>query len=403
MPLPILANAEFFIRWQSVDALHIDHVYFAAVDFRRDIFPADLGERLLAAGPGVTIETTMAAGELIPGVAAENHRELPRRGVDTAFTTRHLPGPFRGRFYPRGWLADCTPVGGLLKGDMQPFRVAGLSDNRIRIDLNHPLAAYPLTVGGNILEIPVIPDQHGVRCNDVIAGIARQGPGMQCRPGEGSVDFIHPRAFAREDDSSDADFYWTPRLVQHLDARACEIINDRYRRSIAPGARVLDLMSSWVSHLDGIADSTRVSGLGMNAVELAGNTQLVDYAVQDLNREPRLPYADGSFDVVVCSVSVEYLVFPFDVLAEVARVLKPGGQCIVTFSDRWFPPKVIGLWTELHPFERLGLVLEYFRQTRQFADMITESWRGWPCPEDDKYYPRRRAADPVFAVSGQRR
>jgi SAM-dependent methyltransferase len=166
---------------------------------------------------------------------------------------------------------------------------------------------------------------------------------------------------------------------------------------------VLDLMSSWVSHLDGIADSTRVSGLGMNAAELAGNPQLVDYAVLDINRETRLPYADGSFDVVVCSVSVEYLAFPFDVFAEVARVLKPGGQCIVTFSDRWFPPKVIGLWTELHPFERMGLVLEYFRRTRQFADMTTESWRGWPRPENDKYYPRRRTADPVFAVSGQRR
>jgi SAM-dependent methyltransferase len=402
MPPPIFANAEFFIRWQSVDARHIDHEYFAAVDLGRDILPADLGERLQAAGTGVTVEVNTATGELIPGVTAENLYDLARRSVDLAFATRHLPGPFRGRFYPRGWLADCTPVGNILKGDMQPFRVAGLSDDRIRIDLNHPLAAYPLTVGGNILEIPAIPDQHGGRCNDVIADIAGQGLGMQCRPGEGSVDFIHTRAFAREDDSTDTDFYRTPRLVQHLDARAREIINDRYRRTIAPGARVLDLMSSWVSHLDGIADSTRVSGLGLNAAELAGNSRLADYVVQDLNREPRLPYADGSFDVVVCSVSVEYLVLPFDVFAEVARILKPGGQCIVTFSDRWFPPKVIGLWTELHPFERMGLVLEYFRQTRQFAGLITESWRGWPRPEDDKYYPRRRNADPVFAVSGQR-
>ena len=106
MPLPIMANAEFFIRLQSVDARHIDHAYFAAVDFQRDFLPADLGERLQAAGPGATIETPMTAGELIPGVTAENHRELPRRGVDMAFATRHLPGPFRGRFYPRGWLAD---------------------------------------------------------------------------------------------------------------------------------------------------------------------------------------------------------------------------------------------------------------------------------------------------------
>ena len=84
-------------------------------------------------------------------------------------------------------------------------------------------------------------------------------------------------------------------------------------------------------------------------------------------------------------------------------MLKPGGRCIFTFSDRWFPPKVIRLWTELHPFERMGLVLEYFRRTGQFGELATESWRGWPRPEDDKYYPQRRTADPVFAVSGQRR
>ncbi len=398
----ILASAEFFIRWQSNDARHTDHEYFAAVDFWRDIFPADLGERLQAAGPGVTLETTTAAGKLIPGVSASARHDLPRRGIDMAFATHHLPGPFRGRFYPRGWLADCTPIDGILEGDMQPFRVAGLSDDRIQIDLNHPLAAYPLTVGGNIHEISAIRDEHGGRSNDIVADIAHHGSGMQCRPAEGAVDFIHPRAFAREDDSTDIDFYHTPRLVQHIDATARAIINRRYRRSIAPDARVLDLMSSWVSHLDGIADSIAVSGLGMNAAELAGNPRLADYVVQDLNREPRLPYADRSFDVVVCSVSVEYLVSPFDVFAEVARVLKPGGHCIVTFSDRWFPPKVIRLWTELHPFERMGLVLEYFRQTGRFADMATESWRGWPRPGDDKYYPQRRTADPVFAVSGQR-
>jgi SAM-dependent methyltransferase len=162
-------------------------------------------------------------------------------------------------------------------------------------------------------------------------------------------------------------------------------------------------MSSWVSHLDGIADSATVSGLGMNAAELVENPHLADYVIQDLNVEPRLPYDDGSFDVVVCSLSVEYLVSPFDVFDEVARVLKPGGRCIVTFSDRWFPPKVIRLWTELHPFERMGLVLEYLRRTGHFSGMVTESWRGWPRPEDDKYYPQRRTADPVFAVSEQRR
>ena len=399
----ILASAEFFIRWQSTDTRHTDHEYFPAVDFGRDIFPADLGERMQAAGPGASRELAMAAGEQhIPGVTADNLRDLPRRGLDLAFATRHLPGPFRGRFYPRGWLSNDTAIGAIFKGDMQPFRVVGLGDERIQVDLNHPLGAYPLTVGGNICQILAGREQFVGRCNDIVADIARQGPGMQCRPLEGTVDFIHSRAFAREDASTDSDFYRTPRLVQHIDARARDIINHLYRRSIPPDATVLDLMSSWVSHLDAIPDSVTVSGLGMNAAELRENPHLTDYVVQDLNRDPRLPYDEGSFDVVVCSVSVEYLVSPFDVFAELARVLKPGGRCIVTFSDRWFPPKVIRLWTELHPFERMGLVLEYFRHSGHFTRMTTESWRGWPRPGDDKYYPQRRTADPVYAVSGQR-
>jgi hypothetical protein len=397
------ASAKFFIRWQSTDARHIDHEYFPAVDFRRDSFPADLGERFQSAGPGIILKTITAAGELIPGVSAGARHDLLRRDVDRVFAARHLPGPFLGRFYPRGWLADCTAIDGILNGDMLSFRVSGLSDERIEVDLNHPLATYALTVGGSIQELLAKQEPHGGRCNDIVADIARHGSGMQCRPAESAVDFLHPDAFARDDASTDCDFYRMPRLVQHIDTTARAIINRHYRRSIAPGATVLDLMSSWVSHLDGIADSATVSGLGMNAAELAENPRLADYVVQDLNREPRLPYANGSFDVVVCSVSVEYLVSPFDVFAEVGRVLKPGGHCIVTFSDRWFPPKVIRLWTEIHPFERMGLVLEYFRRCGQFDDMVTESWHGWPRPTDDRYYPQRLAADPVFAVSGRRR
>ena len=140
----------------------------------------------------------------------------------------------------------------------------------------------------------------------------------------------------------------------------------------------------------------------MNADELSANPHLSSHVVHDLNGDPKLPFSDGSFDFIVCTVSVEYLSRPFQVFAEAARVLKPGGYFIVTFSDRWFPPKVIRLWTELHPFERMGLVLEYFRQSGRFSSLATESYRGWPRPPDDKYYPQLGFSDPVFAVWGRR-
>jgi SAM-dependent methyltransferase len=140
----------------------------------------------------------------------------------------------------------------------------------------------------------------------------------------------------------------------------------------------------------------------MNAEELAANPLLGERLVHDLNLEPRLPFEDQRFDAVVCTVSVEYLTRPFEVFAEVRRVLRPGGRFIVTFSNRWFPPKVIQAWQEAHEFERPGLVLEYFLRAGGFCDLETFSLRGLPRPADDKYADRLAHADPVYAVWGNR-
>jgi SAM-dependent methyltransferase len=104
---------------------------------------------------------------------------------------------------------------------------------------------------------------------------------------------------------------------------------------------------------------------------------------------------------VVCTASIEYLVRPQGVMAEIMRVLRPGGVCVVTFSDRWFPPKVVHVWTELHPFERLGWVLSLFVQAG-FADLHTETLRGVLRPPDDKYAEQRAYADPLFAAWGSK-
>jgi SAM-dependent methyltransferase len=145
-----------------------------------------------------------------------------------------------------------------------------------------------------------------------------------------------------------------------------------------------------------------VVGLGLNETELRRNPQLTGYVVHDLNQTPVLPFPDNSFDAVVCTVSVEYLTRPLEVFVEIKRLLKPGGLFLLTFSNRWFPPKVVKIWTEILDFERLGLVLEYFHQAGGFSDLATYSARGWPRPQDDKYYPQVRLSDPVFAAWGRR-
>ena len=163
---------------------------------------------------------------------------------------------------------------------------------------------------------------------------------------------------------------------------------------------MLDLMSSWVSHLPKSLKLKSVDGLGLNELELAANERLTRHEVHDLNAAPVLPYDSDQFDAVICTVSVEYLTQPFEIFNEVARVLRPEGVFILTFSNRWFPPKVVNIWKGLHEFERMGLILEYFSHDKKFKNLETLSIRGYPRPIHDKYFSVTRLADPVYAVWG---
>lgn len=148
--------------------------------------------------------------------------------------------------------------------------------------------------------------------------------------------------FARQDTSDDACFYATERKVVHLEPGAIAALRAFYASVLPPGVAVLDLMSSWRSHLpDGPGVAT---GLGMNAAEMADNPQLSSFVVHDLNREPRLPFDAGSFDAVVCAVSVQYLVRPVEVFTDVRRVLRADGPVVVSFSNRCFPTKAVAIW-----------------------------------------------------------
>jgi hypothetical protein len=176
--------------------------------------------------------------------------------------------------------------------------------------------------------------------------------------------------FRREDMSADRFFYSVPRLVTHMDDSTIAALTQFYRETIPPGSRILDLMSSWVSHLPDDVDYPRVAGLGMNAEELAENPRLTEWDVHDLNSDPVLPYADQSFDVALCAVSVQYLTRPAEVFREVARVLAPGGVFLVTFSRRMFPTKAVEVWKTLTLDDRVRLVGTYFELAGKFGDPL---------------------------------
>jgi len=203
--------------------------------------------------------------------------------------------------------------------------------------------------------------------------------------------------FSRQDEADDANFYAMPRMVVHLDEKAIALVKDIARRHMPPmQACVLDLMSSFRSHLPEERPYREIIGLGMNASEMQANPQLTRFVVHDLNKFPQLPFNAGYFDAVVNTASVQYLTRPVEVFREVARVLRPGGVSIVTFSDRMFPTKAVRVWREGDDDDHIVLVQEYYRLAGGFRNVQTERYPGG----SSSWF--RSAQDPLYAVIGTR-
>lgn len=182
------------------------------------------------------------------------------------------------------------------------------------------------------------------------------------------------------DDSDDSLFYNFPRFVTHVDDNFIHQLTELYRQRLQPHTRILDLMSSWVSHLPPEMEFAHVEGHGMNAEELARNPRLHHYFVQDLNKDPKLPLADESFDAVLNTVSVQYLQYPDAVFCEIHRILKPGGVAIVSFSNRMFYQKAIQAWRDGSDADRINLVKRYFQSVPGFTspEVIVRSSQSIP-------------------------
>ena len=190
--------------------------------------------------------------------------------------------------------------------------------------------------------------------------------------------------FRRTDESPDDRFYVADRLLTHIDDRAIAAVGKLYDELGLTG-RVLDIMSSWISHFR--RPPAELVVLGMNDHELAANSMANQRVIHDLNRQTVLPFADMRFDAVTCCVSVDYLTRPLDVFAEVRRVLMPDGLFVCTFSNRCFPTKAIHGWLATDDRGRGAIVSEYFRRSG-----------GWGEPIAQLRTPPGSWGDPLYAV-----
>lgn len=173
-------------------------------------------------------------------------------------------------------------------------------------------------------------------------------------------------AFQREDETDDAYFYSRPRFVQHFGDAPRASLSLLYADVAATIGHVelhVDLCSSWVSHLPDDYVPGTIVGLGMNSEELAKNDRLTSFVVQDLNKNTTLPFQDDTVDLFTNAMSVDYLVRPLDVFEEMLRCLKPGGVAVMSFSNRFFPTKVIGAWHSTGDVGHCGIAMSYFHYT----------------------------------------
>jgi SAM-dependent methyltransferase len=382
-----VADIVFQLKWNSQHAAHNECYAARGVNLWRDWLPETVRQSLLNKRSWEHAAVNFSPGELF----GSNGGHLK---IDRGQFSRD---PKAGRFYPKGCLSDLP---GVFPQNMQPIRCIGVNNGHMEIDLAHPLSLQPLSLSMTVGQVSPKESERGGSSVDWV-GLLTEGPGMQARWQGAPTDFFSDNPFVRRDEQADDRFYSNPRLVQHLDETAGDMLADLYKRFVKDGMHVLDLMSSWVTHLPRRVNPGRLSGLGMNRTELEQNPRLTDIQVHDLNAAPVLPYENESFDVAICSVSVEYLTQPLEVFAEVGRVLKPGGTFVVTFSNRWFPPKVVRIWEHIHEFERVGLVMEYFLRSNTFNNLSTYSMRGLPRPRNDKYSNELALSDPVYGVWGQ--
>ena len=191
------------------------------------------------------------------------------------------------------------------------------------------------------------------------------------------------------DESDDGIFYEMPRLVVHIDDAAIAATTDLYRAYLPSDGDILDLMSSWRSHLPEEASYRSVTGLGMNAVEMQENPQLTDVVVHNLNKNPQMPFPDQAFGACVLAVSVQYLIHPIEVFREVGRVLRPEAPFVTIFSNRMFPTKAVAIWQALDDEGHLQLIETYYQEASCFDEIEIID-----CSAEK--------GDPLYAVVGRR-
>ena len=161
---------------------------------------------------------------------------------------------------------------------------------------------------------------------------------------------------SKSDISDDGIFYQQPRFVHHLSDSFRNRLTSLYSEYLLNHHIILDLMSSWVSHLPSNINYKKVIGHGMNEAELSSNERLDKFFVQNLNKKQNMPIEDSSVDVGLIVAGWQYLQYPEKVSLELSRVIKSDSLLIISFTNRAFWTKAPNIWTYSSEEKRIEYV-----------------------------------------------
>lgn len=205
-----------------------------------------------------------------------------------------------------------------------------------------------------------------------------------------------PQVFARDDEGSDAEFWAAPRFVHYVDVAARHSLKLHYGETLQEyadaeddGIAVLDVMASWASHYPDMHYAL-AAGVGLQLEELQRNGLLDEHHVVDVNAAPKLNLPTAAFHLVTLAFSMDLVTQPLGLFSEMLRVLKPGGTCIVAFSNKVIPAKSTALWKASSSAEQAVVVADCFHWAQgdgcSFSDIVAYDLSPSPDGSTDYLY-----------------
>jgi SAM-dependent methyltransferase len=397
-----ILDASAAIHWQTQDCSFSDWRYLPNINLWRDYLPSEIESQLPGQKTGSIINYFYEEGGLIECYQKNLIKKVSIKQFQPDNSEQFPIIPQPGRFYPKDFF---TGIDGIYQGNKFPCRITEIDAESITVDFNHPLAGKEIELEFKINRIKKPVSERGGRCNDIPSLLTDYGPGMQARPGGFSTGFSHKDAFSRIDESDDAGFFSAPDLNPFWDNTALKVVSSLYDDLLTDGSHILDLMAGAHSPLQNTnIHPASFTCAGLNLQELAANSICTHCDQINVNTADALAiYQQHQFDAVLIHAAIEYVTKPDQLMLQIARILKPGGRIIISYSNRSVTAKVVQIWNELHEFERPALVLSYLQNSGSFTRFNSFSMRGLFRPEDDKLANHLLYSDPVYAVWADRK